>query len=52
MAYNYDCPEPNCEYSTQHNDMEDVVEDAQQHRQDKHGDSATRDDVEERIVGP
>ena len=32
--------------------MENVVEDAKQHRQDKHGHSATRDDVEERIMGP
>jgi len=52
MTYDYQCPNPNCEYSAEANDTENVVEDAQQHHQDKHGDSATRDDVEERTVGP
>jgi predicted small metal-binding protein len=52
MPYNYDCPEANCEYSALDNDMEKVIEDAQQHEQDKHGRSATRDDVEERVMGP
>ncbi|WP_121821126.1 DUF1059 domain-containing protein [Halostella salina] len=52
MPYSYDCPARDCEYSAQDNEMGVVVENAQQHRQDKHGESATREDVEERIVGP
>ncbi|WP_161972977.1 MULTISPECIES: hypothetical protein [Halostella] len=52
MPYNYDCPEANCEYSARDNDMESVVEDAQQHRQDKHDEAGKRAEVEERIIGP
>lgn len=32
MTDDYQCPNPNCEYSAEANDMENVAEDAQQHR--------------------
>lgn len=51
MPYEYQCPVTDCEFSTQNNEQDEVVEAAQQHHRDRHGNTATRDEVIESIVG-
>lgn len=52
MVWEFQCPTDGCEFSSQGNEEPKVVESAQQHMRDEHGNSATRDDVETYIVGP
>jgi len=52
MVWEYQCPTNGCEFVTQRNEEPDLIEDAQQHMRDKHGESATRDDVEQYVLGP
>ncbi len=51
MPYEYQCPVTDCEFATQNNEQDAVVEAAQQHHRDRHGNTATRDEVIESIVG-
>ncbi|MFB6131055.1 MAG: DUF1059 domain-containing protein [Salinigranum sp.] len=50
MAYLFECPD--CDYSMTGNEMGPVVENAQQHVRDAHGDMPTRDEVVEFVTGP
>lgn len=50
MVWEYDCPD--CDFSTQDNEEETVIESAQQHVRDAHGDMPTRDEVEPYVIGP
>lgn len=52
MVWAFQCPETDCEYSTQANEEGTVIESAQQHMGDTHGDMPTRDEVEEFVIGP
>lgn len=52
MAWEYQCPVDGCEFSATGNDEDALVEAAQQHGGDAHGDLPTRDEVERFVVGP
>lgn len=52
MVWEFECPRDGCAYSTQGNDEDSVVEDAQQHVGDKHGNTPTRDEIEPYVIGP
>ena len=50
MAYEFDCPD--CEFTTSRNEIDPVVENAQQHVRDAHGDMPKRDEVVPYVSGP
>jgi predicted small metal-binding protein len=50
MAYEFDCPD--CDFTSQGNEMDPVVESAQQHVRDAHGDMPEREEVVPHISGP
>lgn len=52
MVWEFQCPHDGCEYASQGNDQNDVVESAQQHVGDAHGDTPTRDEIEPYVIGP
>lgn len=52
MVWEFQCPVDDCEFSASGNEEDGLVEDAQQHVGDKHGNVPTRDEVERHIVGP
>lgn len=52
MVWEFTCPEDGCDYSTTGNEQRQLVEDAQQHVGDAHGDVPTREEVEALVVGP
>lgn len=52
MVWEYTCPVDGCEFSASGNEEGEVVESAQQHVGDKHGDVPTREEVERHLVGP
>lgn len=51
MPFEYQCPVTDCDFSAQDNEQDDVVEAAQQHHRDAHGNTAKRDAVLESVVG-
>lgn len=52
MVWEFSCPVNECDFSASGNDQRQIIENAQQHNRDKHGDMPTREEVEEHIVGP
>lgn len=52
MVWEFQCPRQGCDYTETRNREDDLVEAAQQHVRDAHGDTPTRDEVEEYLVGP
>lgn len=52
MVWEYQCPVDGCGFSERGNDEPEVVEAAQQHGRDAHGDTPTREEVEASLVGP
>lgn len=52
MVWEFQCPADDCSFSSNGNDQDRIVENAQQHVRDKHGDTPTRDEVEQHLVGP
>lgn len=52
MVWEYQCPVDGCSFSASGNDEDELVEAAQQHVGDKHGDVPTRDEVEQYVMGP
>lgn len=52
MAWEFQCPVDGCEFSTTGNREGDIVEAAQQHMGDAHGDVPTRDEIEPYVIGP
>lgn len=52
MAWEFRCPIEGCEFADSDDDQLQLVENARQHMADKHGNTATRDEVEQYVVGP
>ncbi|MFC7153900.1 hypothetical protein ACFQPA_00325 [Halomarina halobia] len=52
MVWEFQCPVDDCEYSNRDNEEAVVIEGAQEHVRDAHGDMPTRDEVEEYVIGP
>lgn len=52
MVWAFECPVDDCGFSTSGNEQAALVEDAQQHIGDKHGDTPTRDEVVPHVIGP
>lgn len=52
MAWEFQCYVDGCDYSATENDQEQLIENAQQHVGDAHGDTPTREEVEEYVIGP
>lgn len=52
MVWEFQCPVDDCGFSYQANEQGRVVESAQEHIRDAHGDMPTREEVESSIVGP
>lgn len=52
MVWEFQCPVADCEFTTRANEEDRVVESAQEHVGDAHGDMPTRKEVEASIVGP
>lgn len=52
MVWEFQCPVDDCEFSASGNDQDVIVESAQQHVGDKHGDMPTRDEIVEYVIGP
>lgn len=52
MVWQFECPNDGCDYSRSANDEEQVIESAQQHIGDKHGNMPTRDEAEQYVIGP
>lgn len=52
MAWEFQCPIDECAFSSTGNVEDTVVENAQQHMRDKHGEMQTQDEVEPYVFGP
>lgn len=52
MVWEFQCPVNECTFSSSGNEEEKIIENAQQHIRDKHGDMPTRDEVEQHMIGP
>lgn len=52
MVWEYECPVDDCDFSRQANEEGPVVESAQQHTRDAHGNMPTREEVEPHVIGP
>lgn len=52
MVWEFDCPEDGCDYVASDNEEGQVIENAQQHMRDKHGDMPTREEIEQYVIGP
>lgn len=52
MVWEFQCPVDGCEFSSSANEETELIEAAQQHVGDKHGNMPTREEVEQQIIGP
>lgn len=52
MVWEFECPVDDCDFAQQGNEQDVVVESAQQHTRDAHGEMPTRDEVEPHVIGP
>lgn len=52
MVWEFECPVEDCEFTQRGNAQDAVVESAQQHTRDAHGELPTRDEVEPHVFGP
>ena len=52
MVWEFQCQVDDCEFSASGNDEDVVVESAQQHMRDKHGNMPTRDEIRQFVIGP
>lgn len=52
MVWEYQCPVEDCEFSTQTNEEEQVIESAQDHTRNVHGTTPSREEVEQYVIGP
>lgn len=52
MVWAFECPVDDCGFSKQDNEKDTVIESAQQHTRDTHGDMPTREEVEPHVIGP
>lgn len=52
MVWEFQCPVDGCSFVVDDNKEDVVIEAAQQHHRDDHGDMPTRDEVEPYVIGP
>lgn len=52
MVWEFRCPVDDCEFSSSGNEEGEVVESAQQHMGDTHGNMPPRDEIEGNVIGP
>jgi predicted small metal-binding protein len=52
VAWEFDCPVDDCEFTYRANEEDRVVESGQQHMRDQHGDMPPRDEAVQYVTGP
>lgn len=52
MVWEYQCPVDECEFSKQANEEAMVIESAQDHTRNAHGNTPSREEVEQYVIGP
>lgn len=52
MVWEFQCPADDCEFSKQANEETTVIESAQDHMRNAHGNTPPREDIEQFVIGP